>query len=317
MTKAKLAGLREEPGASLFAELLALDGRADKEDYFDAASGEWDVEGLQDDLRMTKAKLAGLREEPGASLFAELLALDGRADKEDYFDAASGEWDVEGLQNDLRMTKVKLAGLREEPGASLFAELLALDGRADQENYFDAASGKWDDLEGLKDDLRKAKAERAKREELGASLFAELLALDGRADKEDYFDAASGKWDDLEALQDDLRGAKLAGLREELGASLFAELLALDGRADKEDYFDAASGEWDDLEALQDDLRKAKAERAKSAGLREEPGASLFAELLALDGRADKEDYFDAASGTWDVEGLQDDLRLAKAGTGG
>ncbi|CAJ1395391.1 unnamed protein product, partial [Effrenium voratum] len=151
-----MAGLTrrpKEPGASLFAELLALDGRADKEDYFDAASGEWDVEGLQDDLRMTKAKLAGLREEPGASLFAELLALDGRADKEDYFDAASGEWDVEGLQNDLRMTKAKLAGLRKEPGASLSAELLALDGRADKEDYFDAASGEWD-VEGLQDDLR-------------------------------------------------------------------------------------------------------------------------------------------------------------------
>ncbi|CAJ1357335.1 unnamed protein product, partial [Effrenium voratum] len=104
----------EEPGAAWFAELLALDGRADKEDYFDAASGTWDVEGLQDDLRLAKvkslpavpqvAKTAAPRGD-GAELLSTLQRLDPTSSQEDYFDAATGNWDLEGLQDDLRLAQ--------------------------------------------------------------------------------------------------------------------------------------------------------------------------------------------------------------------
>ena len=279
-------------GDTLFSELLALNGEASKDDYFDAASGAWDLDGLKDDLSLVSSAV-------GDTLFSELLALNGEASKDDYFDAASGAWDLDGLKDDLSLVSSAV-------GDTLFSELLALNGEASKDDYFDAASGAWD-LDGLKDDLSLVSSA------VGDTLFSELLALNGEASKDDYFDAASGAWD-LDGLKDDLSLVSSA-----VGDTLFSELLALDGEASKDDYFDAASGAWD-LDGLKDDLSLAKASSSVQAAHLAQPvesvGDTLFSELLALDGEASKDDYFDAASGAWDLDGLKDDLSLAKASSG-
>ncbi|CAK9058876.1 unnamed protein product [Durusdinium trenchii] len=353
---------------ALLAELLALDGQVSKEDYFDDASGHWDLEGVRDDLRLAKEKAASAppsaplpAAEPATSLaeaaggdeaealFVELLALDGAASKEDYFDA-SGNWDLDGVMDDLRLAKEKASAppsaplpaaepatsLAEAAGGdeaeALFVELLALDGAASKEDYFDSASGTWD-IDGLMDDLGLAKAAKAgapasaplpaaepakpPAEAAGGDeaevLLVQLLALDGEASKEDYFDAASGVWD-MDGLQDDLRLAKgkvraTTSDPSNQADSLLAELRSIDSTISKEDYFDAVTGAWD-MEGLQDDLRLAQA----SLGAVEdgEDGTGLLAELRVFDDSFTKEDYFDADTGQWDIEGLQDDLRLAK-----
>ncbi|CAE7718569.1 unnamed protein product, partial [Symbiodinium sp. CCMP2456] len=65
---------------------------------------------------------------------------------------------------------------------------------------------------------------------------------------------------------------------------------------------------------LEDDLRLAKATSSDTAtaAAPAADGSTLLAELRVYDSAVTKEDYFDAASNTWDIEGLEADLRLAK-----
>eukprot|EP00854_Cymbomonas_tetramitiformis_P002964 gene2964-3780_t len=165
---------------------------------------------------------------------------------------------------------------------------------------------------------------------MAAELLAELASLDPRVGRDDYYDAEGEIWD-MEGLQGDLRIAKgeapSAGHPEEgcpagsgtRAAELFAELARLDPRVGRDDYYDAAWETWD-MEGLQGDLKIAKGE-APSAGHPEEGGpagagtsaAELFAELARVDPRVEREDYYDAEGETWDMEGLQGDLKIAKA----
>ena len=314
-------------GEILFSELLALDGQASKDDYFDAASGAWDLDGLKDDLRLAKAsssaqaaQVAQPVQPAGHSLFSELLALDGQASKDDYFDVASGAWDLDGLKDDLRLAKAsssaqaaQVAQPVQPAGHSLFSELLALDGQASKDDYFDVASGAWD-LDGLKDDLRLAKA--SSPQVPPEELFAELQRLDALVSKEDYF---SGAWD-LEGLEDDLQLAKASvGLHED-GSGLLAELRVFDDSLSKEDYFNAETGVWD-IEGLRDDLGLAK-DRAREKLERLEAahtnGASdqvhtvnaaiLFQRLKDLSPKALQEDYM--VDGSWDLDALKVDFEL-------
>ncbi|CAE7949985.1 unnamed protein product, partial [Symbiodinium sp. KB8] len=92
------------------------------EDYFDAASNTWDIEGLEADLRLAKGsaiekleasaiKVNGRNgrngasksngEKSGAQLFDELRSVDSSIAKEDYYDASTNTWDVQGMQEDL------------------------------------------------------------------------------------------------------------------------------------------------------------------------------------------------------------------------
>ncbi|CAK9058873.1 unnamed protein product [Durusdinium trenchii] len=347
---------------ALLAELLALDGQVSKEDYFDDASGHWDLEGVRDDLRLAKEKAASAppsaplpAAEPATSLaeaaggdeaealFVELLALDGAASKEDYFDSASGTWDIDGLMDDLGLAKAAKAGApasaplpaaepakppAEAAGGDeaevLLVQLLALDGEASKEDYFDAASGVWD-MDGLQDDLRLAKgkvrATTSDPSNQADSLLAELRSIDSTISKEDYFDAVTGAWD-MEGLQDDLRlaQASLGAVEDgEDGTGLLAELRVFDDSFTKEDYFDADTGQWD-IEGLQDDLRLAK-ERAKkkleashahpgSSG-QAENGELLFQRVRSLSPAALQEDYM--VNGQWDLDALKVDLELQES----
>ncbi|CAE7893814.1 unnamed protein product, partial [Symbiodinium microadriaticum] len=279
----------------------------------------------------------------GPTLLAELRVYDSAAAEADYFDEATGLWDLEGLSSDLALAKAqakkgisKADTTREEAilNEKLFAELKSLEPSVRQEDYYEPASG-WD-VEGLQDDLRLAKAasseaapvvEPAKPKEVyGArtaeQLFSELSALDSSVQEEDYM-STDGIWD-IEGLEDDLRLAKAASS----GQKLFDELKSVDPEASKEDYYDAAGDFWD-VEGLEDDLRLAKAAASAPATASATPAApsaaaapanqaassaqKLFDELKSVDPEASKEDYYDAAGDFWDIEGLEDDLRLAKA----
>ncbi|CAK9050835.1 Hypothetical protein SCF082_LOCUS27984 [Durusdinium trenchii] len=314
-----------------------------------------------DDLRLAKEKASAppsaplpaaepatsLAEAAGGdeaeALFVELLALDGAASKEDYFDSASGTWDIDGLMDDLGLAKAAKAGApasaplpaaepakppAEAAGGDeaevLLVQLLALDGEASKEDYFDAASGVWD-MDGLQDDLRLAKgkvrATTSDPSNQADSLLAELRSIDSTISKEDYFDAVTGAWD-MEGLQDDLRlaQASLGAVEDgEDGTGLLAELRVFDDSFTKEDYFDADTGQWD-IEGLQDDLRLAK-ERAKkkleashahpgSSG-QAENGELLFQRVRSLSPAALQEDYM--VNGQWDLDALKVDLELQES----
>ncbi|CAE7023268.1 unnamed protein product, partial [Symbiodinium sp. KB8] len=185
----------ELPQRGLFADLCIFDLRSVPEhpcqadtslslfefckweaDYFDEATGLWDLEGLSSDLALAKAqakkgisKADTTREEAilNEKLFAELKSLEPSVRQEDYYEPASG-WDVEGLQDDLRLAKaasseaapvVEPAKPKEVYGArtaeQLFSELSALDSSVQEEDYM-STDGIWD-IEGLEDDLRLAK----------------------------------------------------------------------------------------------------------------------------------------------------------------
>ncbi|KAK3239880.1 hypothetical protein CYMTET_50225 [Cymbomonas tetramitiformis] len=268
--------------------------------------------------QLSKGKMA-------AELLAELASLDPRVGRDDYYDAEGEIWDMEGLQGDLRIAKGEApsAGHPEEGcpagsgtrAAELFAELARLDPRVGRDDYYDAAWETWD-MEGLQGDLKIAKGEAPSAghpEEGGpagagtsaAELFAELARGDLKIAKAEAHSAG----------HPEEGGPAGSGER---AAELFAELARLDPRVGREDYYDAEGETWD-MEGLQGDLKIAKAE-APGAGHPEEGGpagsgkraAELFAELARLDPRVGREDYYDAEGETWDMEGLQGDLKIAR-----
>jgi len=136
----------------LLTELMALDANVTRADYFDEDSGEWDMDGLQEDLELAQ---------DGERVFAQLLSLDGDSSRDDYFDAESGEWDLEGLQEDLALAQgqKETGAMTSNPAPvddlrpeDMLAKLVQADPRVCKEDYFDEESGDWD-LEGMKDDL--------------------------------------------------------------------------------------------------------------------------------------------------------------------
>lgn len=253
-----------------------MDDAASKDDYFDPASGAWDVDGLKDDLRLAKAAKASSSRPPQAAqaaqaapteaevLFAELHAVDGLVSKEDYYNSATGAWDVEGLQDDLKLAQASVSNFQD--GSGLLAELRVFDDSLNKEDYFDEASGTWD-MDGLQDDLRLAK-ERAREKleavhpngvngqaENGELLFQQLRNLSPKALQEDYM--VDGTWD-LEALKVDFELVSRMNPEE-----LLRELQRFSPGAVKEDYFDEATLEWD-MEGLQEDLQLSRAQHPQS-----------------------------------------------------
>jgi len=299
------------------AQLQVLDSGALKEDYFDADSGEWDMDGLREDFRLAKEKQevapaakaeatspAPAGEDP-QSMLEELLQYDPESAKEDYFDEEAHEWDIDGLREDLKLAKSKSSAAAKDANdpESLLAQLQSMDPGAAKEDYFDEESG-WD-LGGLQSDLKLMKeqspqaveaapaappAAAAGAEQAGGeaaeALWAELSGLDAEAAKEDYFDEESGDWD-LAGLKDDLALARQS--RQATGQAAVVEPQA-----------QAAVVE-----------PQAPAVEAKTEGTLEDPEA-ILAHLSTFDPRVTKQDYFDDENGTWDVEGLKEDLRLAK-----
>jgi len=301
----------------ILAELMQLDPGVSRGDYFDDGSNEWDIEGLENDLELTKkqaapatpaAQPAKAEASQGAEraekLLAELAQLDPVVSRGDYFDGESNQWDIEGLEHDLELSRK--ATLR--PAA--------------------ASSG----------GAGSSSTDVAKAEEM----LAELIRLDplAGASKPDYFDEASQEWD-MEGLTQDLAlskehagtaapvppqtaAASISSLEPQTGSGgpeeLLAELGLLVPGVSRGDYFDKASQQWD-IEGLEHDLEISRREKeelvvaADSAPL-PAPAAvtpeQLFAKLQKLSSTAGKEDYFDEASGDWDLEGLRDDLSLAE-----
>mmetsp|Transcript_74828 Transcript_74828/g.232241 ORF Transcript_74828/g.232241 Transcript_74828/m.232241 type:complete len:827 (+) Transcript_74828:126-2606(+) len=333
----------------LFAQLAQLDPRVSKEDYFDAATGEWDMHGLMEDCRLAQqepgppgvapspAPAAGAHE--GASegtsavqaqsLFEQLLQLDAGANKEDYFDPDTMTWDLDGLRDDLSLALSSL-------------------GTAAADSKAQAAQEK---PQALHEQVRVVEEERPE------DLWAQLLQLDPEAHREDYFNPAAQEWD-LEGLRDDLRLAQSrpaamppggttgteSAVPEASGQSpedLLAKLMELQPDTSKEDYFDAETGEWD-VEGMQDDLgliresldspasagapgptlasapvaqvaRHAEPEAGAGSG---DDAQSLLAQLRAIDPTASQEDYFNSNTQQWDMEGLREDLALIAAARG-
>eukprot|EP00435_Cladocopium_sp_Y103_P058623 s7_g20.t1 len=339
-------------GESLFAELLALDDAASKDRQEHkicvACVLDCSAAAAAPPLQPARPVQAATPVQPapaarqggeGESLFAELLALDDAASKDrqehkirvacvldcsdDYFDPASGAWDVDGLKDDLRLAKAAKASVSSRPPQAaqaaqakaevLFAELHAVDGLVSKEDYYDSATGAWD-VEGLQDDLKLAQAAQASVNTFqdGSGLLAELRVFDDSLNKEDYFDEASGTWD-MDGLQDDLRLAKERA-REKLeavhpngvngqaenGELLFQQLRNLSPKALQEDYM--VDGTWD-LEALKVDFELVSRMNPEE----------LLRELQRFSPGAVKEDYFDEATLEWDMEGLQEDLQLSRA----
>eukprot|EP00929_Paragymnodinium_shiwhaense_P088893 TRINITY_DN4919_c0_g1_i4.p1 TRINITY_DN4919_c0_g1~~TRINITY_DN4919_c0_g1_i4.p1 ORF type:complete len:1039 (+),score=295.04 TRINITY_DN4919_c0_g1_i4:134-3118(+) len=324
----------------MLAELRQFDPRASKDDYFDPDSGRWDMEGLKDDLDLAASENAAAAAAPPApaapqaaavgagaasaasgaaeALLQQLQALDPAVSKEDYFDADANKWDLEGLEDDLDLAKKEAgsaaappvpaapaaaapaapaAGGESPEALALLGELQALDPRVSKEDYFDPDSNKWD-LEGLRDDLDLAKAEKADVAAVAAS---------------------------VKAAPAEVAPAAPANAGAE---ALLRELQALDPRVTRDDYFDPDSGNWD-LEGLKDDLALATEEQGAPAAAAPAPAAggaaapvaggagdgnaeAMLAELQRLDPRVTKDDYFDPDENKWDLEGLSDDLQLAR-----
>mmetsp|Transcript_52104 Transcript_52104/g.137655 ORF Transcript_52104/g.137655 Transcript_52104/m.137655 type:complete len:149 (-) Transcript_52104:40-486(-) len=147
-------------------------------------------------------------------------------------------------------------------------------------------------------------------------MLARLMALAPRVSREDYWDADAGEWD-LEGLASDLRIAREAPAgagdaedsKDDEGEVMIARLRKLDSRVSREDYWDEDAAEWD-LEGLRSDLRIAEDGAGSAAGGDVDAGEAMFSELAKLDSAASKEDYFDG--GEWDLDGLRDDLALAR-----
>mmetsp|Transcript_25295 Transcript_25295/g.64345 ORF Transcript_25295/g.64345 Transcript_25295/m.64345 type:complete len:114 (+) Transcript_25295:63-404(+) len=87
----------KDKGAEKFAELQELQP-ANQEDYFD--SGEWDMEGLEEDLKI--AREGSFLKDP-ERMMTLLKGLAARTSKEDYYDKATKKWDMAGLQEDLQL----------------------------------------------------------------------------------------------------------------------------------------------------------------------------------------------------------------------
>lgn len=343
-----------------FAKLLELNDEADREDFYDARTDEWDLEGLADDLRLAEADAKKAAEAQAVSqdanseaeiMLAKLLAVDPRVSREDYWDEEANEWDLEGLSSDLKIAEAAMPAAAEEAAAEapaaaakeddeaagLFAKLAELDSAVDKEDYYDPNADEWD-VEGLQEDLRLAEGDAAKAAAKPASkpsprfearaapaavegtddsaaegeaMMAKLLKLDSSASKEDYWDEEASEWD-IEGLSSDLKiaegnagdEAKASGGGE--GETMIAELMKLDSRVNREDYWDDDAHEWD-LEGLESDLQIAKQSAGGSAL---DGGEALFAELAKLDQAASREDYLDGDE--WDLEGLKDDIALAQ-----
>ncbi|CAE7493051.1 unnamed protein product [Symbiodinium natans] len=300
----------------LFVELKTMDPEVSREDYYNPESDSWDIAGLEDDLRLSKVEqeLSTTQQKPVEvyaartfeQLFAELKALDPTANEADYYDDASGIWDADGLEDDLRILKASSsapaaaaapATVQQDGGDLLFAEIQALDPSASKEDYYDAAGDVWD-LDGLKDDLRLAKAAATSPSlQTGpGKLFAELKSLDPAASKADYYDPVGEFWD-VEGLEDDLRLAKAAAAPARAAPSPAASPPAAKQAAA------APAPATPSAAAAPSPAKQANGPTR---------GEKLFAELLSVDPAASKEDYYIPAGDVWDIEGLEDDLRLAK-----
>lgn len=212
---------------NLLAQLKQLDPRVQEEDYFDVESGEWDLEGLRDDLDIALAGAeaaasdeANRGEQPEA-LLEQLMKFDKAVAKEDYYDSEHNVWDMDGLRDDLelslqRNSQVALEGqLKVSPAATgvnpedLLAQLMKHDPNATREDYYDSESQEWD-VNGLEEDLKLA-VEAVDSE----GLFSRLASLDPNVSKEDYFDSETGTWD-TEGVQADLELAS----RDQSGAAV-------------------------------------------------------------------------------------------------
>jgi len=292
------AGKPEERGEDpqkMLEQLMQRKPQVSKDDYYDPEADEWDMEGLTADLRIAEERTPEVDSPEGKDpegMLAKLVSLDPEVTREDYFDEESKEWDVHGLEEDLNLALEKQGSLPSETGAqeppaggedpeSLWVELSRLDSAASKEDYFDPESEEWD-LEGLQDDL--ALAQKNEGAPMGVSM-SEASTAEPVPAGDVHPDA------------------------------LMAELVRLDTSVSKEDYFDEESGEWD-LEGLREDLNLAKTTEAstpEAARAGDEHPDSMIAELLRLDPRVSKEDYYDEESDEWDLEGLREDLQLAKS----
>lgn len=221
---------------NLLAKLKQLDPRVQEPDYFDAESGEWDLEGLRDDLDIALAGAeaaasdeANHGEQPEA-LLEQLMRYDKAVMKEDYYDSEMNVWDMDGLRDDLELSLQRnsqgaLEGqlevspaatkgqLEASPAATglnpedLWAQLRKHDPKVEREDYYDSDTQEWD-VHGLEDDLKLAV-------EAVEGLFARLASLDPNVSKNDYFESETGTWD-TQGLQDDLELAS----RDQSGAAI-------------------------------------------------------------------------------------------------
>eukprot|EP00931_Biecheleriopsis_adriatica_P073826 TRINITY_DN4803_c0_g1_i4.p1 TRINITY_DN4803_c0_g1~~TRINITY_DN4803_c0_g1_i4.p1 ORF type:complete len:677 (-),score=253.16 TRINITY_DN4803_c0_g1_i4:93-2123(-) len=361
----------KEKAERLFAELSSLAPEVSVEDYFDAESKEWDIEGLEHDLQLSRSEApAAQAAAPAAAapaetdradrLFAELSQLSSDVSREDYFDADSKEWDVEGLEHDLEISRSQAAKAPAVEAAApaavapadtaraerLFAELKQLAPEVSREDYY--FDEEWD-VEGLEHDLELSRSQAAKAPAVEAAapaaaapadsaraerLFAELKQLAPEVSREDYY--FDEEWD-VEGLEHDLelsrsQAAKAPAVEAAAPAAaapadsaraerLFAELKQLAPEVSREDYY--SDEEWD-VEGLEHDLELSRSQAAKAPAVEAAAPAAaapadaaraerLFAELAQLAPEVGREDYFDAESKEWDIEGLEHDLQLSRS----
>jgi len=169
---------------AMFDELASLHSAVQKEDYYLPQWDAWDVGGLKDDLVLAKSQHQAISNgREGLRLFGELEELHERARREDYFDFAANEWDLEGLKGDLAIAK------GEEPPR------------------------KQEDVPQKQEDVPVEAADEAESDDC-EKLLAQLTELDPQASREDYYLLAKDFWD-IEALKEDLQIARSkAGLTE-------------------------------------------------------------------------------------------------------
>ncbi|CAJ1428897.1 unnamed protein product [Effrenium voratum] len=91
----------QESGEAMFRELKRLSPGTLKEKYF--VRGEWDMVALDMDLEFV-LKCGG---QCPAEIFKELQKFSPGAVKEDYFSEATKEWDLEGLLEDLELSRAQ------------------------------------------------------------------------------------------------------------------------------------------------------------------------------------------------------------------
>jgi len=168
-------------GEKLWKILNNLDPSCKKEYYFNKATGEWDLDGINEDLTLEQAE--------GEKLFDKLVQLDPSCKREHYFNENTYQWDIEGLNEDL--------SLEQQEGEKLFVQLVELDPTCEREHYFDG--NEWD-LHGLKEDLTLANNEKD-----GIVLFTILKKLDDEVEKEDYL--IENQWD-ITGIKDDINLAR-------------------------------------------------------------------------------------------------------------
>ncbi|CAE7863569.1 unnamed protein product, partial [Symbiodinium microadriaticum] len=93
----------EKSGAQLFDELRSVDSSIAKEDYYDASTNTWDVQGMQEDLLL----MGQQEKQDPEGIFKELQRFAPGALREDYFSEATQDWDLEGLHEDLRISRAQ------------------------------------------------------------------------------------------------------------------------------------------------------------------------------------------------------------------